>query len=665
MFYLTAEQKNRIDYLTAFLNKCCDEYYNKNNPSLSDAEYDALFDELTSLENETGYRLDNSPTLRAGYEVASELKKVSHNIPLLSLAKTKDPSDVLKMAQVSEGYLGLKMDGLTVKLTYENGVLLEAATRGDGAVGEVITHTAKTFVNVPKSISYLEHLEVSGEAFIDIATFEKINEGIDNDEDKYSTPRNLASGSVRQLDSSVTAARGVKFLPFNVLVGFEDIPSRTQRLDRLQALGFDRLPYELAGSGDTLESITEKLYALKDKAAELNFPIDGVVFSYDDTEFSSSLGRTSHHFKDGIAFKFGDPSADTVLKDIEWNISRSGQLTPVAVFEPCNIDNTTVERASLHNLTFIEELKLLPKDSIRVSKRNMIIPHIEENYSSVKRSAFTLDFPHNCPICKGSTVINESENGGRIIRVLYCSNPRCAGKRVKEFTHFVSKPAMNIEGLSEQTLLRFISAGFLSELADIFRLPEHKDEIITMEGFGEKSFENLCASLEKAKNPSLSNFLVALNIPLIGSAAARDMETVFNGDMGKLLSAVKEGYDFSSIENFGQVTNEGLHLWFENDENLTTVNSLLPYLTFKEVAKTSFSGEFANKTCVITGTFESFGRDELSSLLREKGAKVTSSVSKNTDMVLCGEKAGSKLDKAKALGVRVVLEDELLSLLNM
>lgn len=664
MFYLTAEQKSRIDYLTAFLNKCCDEYYNKNNPTLSDAEYDALFDELTLLENKTGYKLDNSPTLRAGYEVASELKKVAHNIPLLSLAKTKDPAEVLKMVQVSDGYLGLKMDGLTVKLTYENGVLTEAATRGDGAVGEVITHTAKTFVNVPKSISHLEHLEISGEAFIDIATFEKINEGIDKDEDKYSTPRNLASGSVRQLDSSVTAARGVKFLPFNVLVGFEDISSRTQRLDRLHALGFDRLPYENADSSDTLESITKKLYALKDKAAELNFPIDGVVFSYDDAEFSVGLGRTSHHFKDGIAFKFGDPSADTVLKDIEWNISRSGQLTPVAVFEPCNIDNTTVERASLHNLTFIEEMKLTIGDSIRVSKRNMIIPHVEENYSSVKKGAFTLNFPHNCPICKGSTAVNESENGGRLIRVLYCDNPRCAGKRVKEFTHFVSKPAMNIEGLSEQTLLRFISAGLLNGLSDIFRLPEHKDAVTKIEGFGEKSFDNLCASIERSKNPSLSNFLVAMNIPLIGSAAARDIERVFGGDIIRLLTAIENRYDFSGIENFGQITNDTLYAWFEKEENLSAINSLLPYLTFKEVAAVSLNSEFSNKTCVITGTFASFGRDELSAMLRERGAKVTGSVSKNTDMVLCGEKAGSKLDKARALNVRVIFEDELLSLLK-
>lgn len=664
MFCLTAEQKNRIDYLTAFLNKCCDEYYNKNNPSLSDAEYDALFDELTSLENETGYRLDNSPTLRAGYEVASELKKVSHNIPLLSLAKTKDPADVLKMAQAGNGYLGLKMDGLTVKLTYENGVLIEAATRGDGAVGEVITHTAKTFVNVPKSIDYKDRLEISGEAFIDIATFEKINEGIDNDEDKYSTPRNLASGSVRQLDASVTASRGVKFMPFNVLAGFEEISSRTARLDKLQALGFERLPTELATKEDTIESITEKLFSLKDMATKLNFPIDGVVFSYDDNAFAASLGRTSHHFKDGIAFKFGDPSADTVLKDIEWNISRSGQLTPVAVFEPCNIDNTTVERASLHNLTFIEELKLTRGDRIRVSKRNMIIPHIEENYSSVKRGAFTLDFPHSCPICKGETAVNESENGGRLIRVLYCSNPRCAGKRVKEFTHFVSKPAMNIEGLSEQTLLRFISAGLLSDLADIFRLPEHREKIVTMEGFGERSFENLCASIERAQNPSLSNFLVALNIPLIGSAAARDIEGAFGGDIHKLLTAIENGYDFSGIENFGQITNDGLHQWFKNEQNLNTVNSLLPYLSFREVVKASSNGEFADKTCVITGTFESFGRDELSAMLRERGAKVTGSVSKNTDMVLCGEKAGSKLDKAKALNIRVVYEEELLSLLK-
>ena len=655
--------KARIDELVAYLNKCCDEYYNKNDPSLSDAEYDALFDELTHLVAETGYEPENSPTRRPGYEVASELQKVTHDIPLLSLAKTKSAEDVLAMAKVSDGCLGLKMDGLTVKLTYENGVLQEAATRGDGAVGEVITHTARTFVNVPQRVPVKEKLCISGEAYIDIATFERINESIDRDEDKFSTPRNLAAGSVRQLDASVTAARGVKFMPFAVLVGMEAISDRAVRLDELAKMGFDRLPSLPADKSDTVESIESKLFSLKDTAAERGLPIDGVVFSYRDAAFASSLGRTSHHFRDGIAFKFGDPQKDTVLRDIEWGISRSGQLTPVAIFDPCEIDGTTVERASLHNLTFIEDLKLCVGDRVRVSKRNMIIPHIEENYDIAGRDVYAVDYPLFCPACGAATAVSTTENGGRTVKVLFCSDPRCPGKRVKEFTHFASKPAMNMEGLSEQTVLRFIRAGLIKELADLFSLPSHGDVIRAMEGFGDKSFDNLCASLEKAKSCRLSSFLVALGIPLIGASAARELERTF-GSMERLLSAVDGDYDFSLLPDFGKLTGDRLREWLSDEQNRKTVNSLLPLLTMETVeAAADAEGPFAGKTCVITGSFDAFTRDELSDILRRKGAKVTGSVSKKTDFLLCGEDAGSKLDKAKSLGVRVVFADELKELL--
>ena len=659
------DKKSRIDFLVEYLNERSDEYYNKNAPTISDAEFDALFDELSALEKETGYIRDDSPTKNVGAAVVDGLMKVTHSIPLLSLAKTKDPADVYKMAQTASGYLGLKMDGLTVKLTFERGVLIEAATRGNGEIGEIVTHTAKTFINVPKKIDFQGRLVVTGEAFIDIPTFERINEEIERDEDKFSTPRNLAAGSVRQLDSTVTAKRRVRFMPFSVLEGFENIPLKSARLNELNKLGFDRLPCEKADKNDTLQSVKDKLFTLKKAAEKLGFPIDGVVFTYDDAAFAASLGRTSHHFKDGIAFKFGDPESDTVLRNIEWNISRSGQLTPVAVFDPCEIDGTNVERASLHNISFIDDLKLMPGDRIRVSKRNMIIPHIEENYDG-KRNGFTVDFPLACPVCGGKTAVTDSENQGRIIRVLYCANPRCPGKRVKEFTHFVSKSAMNIEGLSEQTLMKFISLGLLHELGDIFTLESRRDKIISVEGFGEKSFDNLINSINAARHCRMSNFLVALNIPLIGSAAARDIESVFSGDMNALLSAVKDGYDFASIENFGGITNEQIHLWFDDPENAKTVDSLLPYLTFEALQKTQAveNGVFANKTCVITGAFEEYSRDELSEILRERGANVTGSVSKKTDIVVCGENAGSKLDKAKALSIRIIYADELRGLLG-
>ena len=377
-----SNKKERIEYLVEFLNKCSDEYYNGSAPTLSDAEYDALFDELKSLEDQTGIIYPNSPTQRAGYEVMSELKKVHHDILLLSLDKTKSEGEILKFAHTNPGYLSLKIDGLTVKLTYENGTLIEAATRGDGEIGEDITHNARYFKNVPQKINYNHRLVISGEAFIDIDTFNRINEQIDNDELKFSTPRNLAAGSVRQLDAKICARRGVSYMPFGVLEGMEEITTKSDRLQKLVEFGFVRNPNCIADQNDTLESITNKLNDLKHLAANKGIPIDGVVFYYDDIAYGQSLGKTSHHFKDGIAYKFGDPHFETTLQSIVWNISRTGQLTPIAEFTPVEIDNTNVERASLHNMTFIEELKLYPGDDILVSKRNMIIPHVEKNLTA-------------------------------------------------------------------------------------------------------------------------------------------------------------------------------------------------------------------------------------------------------------------------------------------
>ncbi len=403
----------RVKELVEYLNKCCDEYYNHNNPSLSDAQYDALFDELTALEKETGLILANSPTVRPGYEVLGSLKKVEHNIPLLSLAKTKSVKEVLDMAKISDGYLGLKMDGLTVKITYKNGEIFSASTRGDGQVGEDITHNARVFVHVPRKIPYGDTLTVSGEAFITVDDFEKINNEIELDEEKYSTPRNLAAGSVRQLDSAVCAARHVSFMPFNVLEGFDDTNSKLEKLKRLNDFGFAIIPHFVLTSEDTEQTAEHKIYSLKDTANTLGFPIDGVVFTYDNTLFGASLGRTSHHFKDGIAFKFGDPHFETTLRKIVWNISRTGQLTPIAEFDTVEIDNTNVERASLHNITFIENLKLRPNDLIMVSKRNMIIPHVESNITADKeqRGNYSLSVPDFCPVCMSHTAVKTTLNG--------------------------------------------------------------------------------------------------------------------------------------------------------------------------------------------------------------------------------------------------------------
>lgn len=657
--------KNRIEYLVKYLNKCCDEYYNQNNPSLSDAEYDALFDELTALENETGYVLENSPTQRAGYVVMGELKKVQHDIPLLSLAKTKSADDIYAMSQRNNGYLGLKVDGLTVKMVYKNGELVEASTRGDGEIGEDITHNAKVFKSVPRVLNQKIDMIISGEAFIDISTFEKINEDIENDEEKYSTPRNLASGSVRQLDSKICASRGVSFFPFNILEGFEEIDSKHERLDKLESLGFMRLPTFYITSETSASEIEQKITQLKEISNKIACPIDGIVFTFDSVRFSKAQGRTSHHFKDGIAYKFGDPQFKTILKNIDWNISRTGQLTPIAEFNAVEIDNTNVEKASLHNMTFIEDLKLDIGDEILVSKRNMIIPHVEKNLSIEQKSEYVLDFPENCPVCNSATHISETNSSGRIIKVLYCKNNDCPGRQIKKFTHFVSKQAMNIDGLSEATLKKFISLKFVKNLIDIFNLKEYKDEIVALEGFGEKSYENLINSIENAKNTRLSNYLVAMNIPQIGKNAAFDIANVFFGEVDAFVNAIREGYDFSQIEGFGEIMNDEIHNWFKSERNFNEFLVVSQVLNFEKIEKKEFDENnlFFNKTIVITGSFEDFNRDELGEKMKDLGAKVTGSVSKKTDILLCGEKAGSKLKKATDLGVRVITEQELKQLI--
>ncbi|MBO5912485.1 MAG: NAD-dependent DNA ligase LigA, partial [Clostridia bacterium] len=644
-------------------NKCADEYYNLNAPSLSDAEYDALFDELTALEKETGVILPDSPTQRAGFEAVSELQKVQHPIPLLSLAKTKDVGDIMAMLSQSDGFLSLKLDGLTVKLCYENGVLLEASTRGDGNIGEVITHNARVFANIPLNIPYTDRLVVTGEALIDIPTFEAINDNIDNDEDKYSTPRNLASGSVRQLDSRICKDRGVKFYPFNVLEGLDEVEFKSERLKKLVGFGFGTNFHEALTSTDTADTVTNKIMKLKTLAEQNGLPIDGIVFSYDNVAFAKAQGRTTHHFKDGIAYKFGDPHFETTLRDIQWNISRTGQLTPIAEFDTVEIDNTNVNRASLHNMTFIENLALLSGDKILVSKRNMIIHHVERNLSAEEsdRADYVLLYPTNCPVCGGNTEIKTTDSDGREIKVLYCGNPNCAGRQIKKFTHFVSKQAMNIDGLSEATLEKFIQKGWITEIADIFKLSRFENEITTLEGFGEKSYKNLVDAVESARYTKLSNFLVAMNIPLVGKSAAKDMSELFLGNVHDFLTAVKSSYDFTMLDGFGSIMNDEITKWFKNADNMAEFENIASLLIFEEEGAVAADSDnmFFQKTVVITGTFQKYTRDELTEKLQSMGAKVTGSVSKKTDFVLCGENAGSKLAKAKTLGVTVILEEEL------
>lgn len=656
------EKISRIHYLIEYLRKCADEYYNGNSPSISDAQYDALFDELTLLEEETGIVLASSPTQKVGSEILGVLPKVTHKIPLLSLAKTKNAKDIEKMAAENDGYLALKIDGLTVELLYENGNLTEASTRGDGTVGELITHNAKVFKNIPHKVPLKNTLRITGEAYIDIENFNMINEKIDNDEDKFSTPRNLAAGSVRQLDSAVCKDRNVHFMPFNVLEGMDNVSSRSQRITALSQLGFSLIPLTVISKDTDAETIQKAITELKNRANENMLPIDGIVFFYDDAKYSASLGRTAHHFRDGIAYKFGDPHFETKLKSIEWNISRTGQLTPIAVFDAVEIDNTIVERASLHNMTFIKELMLQKGDDILVSKRNMIIPHVEANLSSKNRESYNLDFPAVCPICKENTEIISTENSGRNIEVLYCNNPLCSGKKIKEFTHFVSKHAMNIDGLSEQTIEKFMQQGWLNDLCDIFSLKDKREEITVMEGFGEKSFDNLTLAIENSKNTTLTNLLVAMNIDLIGKSGAKLIEDRFKGEAEDFISATENNFDFTEIDGFGEKMNSSLHNWFSSSENLQLFKKLSSLLSFKkEDYDTKTDSKFSGKKIVITGTFSAFSRDELTDKLVKLGAKVSSSVSSKTDLVFCGENAGSKLQKANDLGITVLYENDFIN----
>ncbi len=650
----------RIKYLVDFLNKCANEYYNSDTPSLSDAEYDELFDELTELENETNVIFANSPTQKVGYSVMEGLAKVTHKIPLLSLAKTKDINDVLKMSQKSNGCLTLKIDGLTVKLVYINGELAEASTRGDGNEGEIITHNAKVFSNIPLKLPQKINLVVTGEAYIDIDTFNQINDSIDNDEEKYSTPRNLAAGSVRQLDSQVCAKRGVRFYPFNVLEGLENIDLKSLRLQKLKDFGFDLIPLIKLNTDSSYEFIEESILELKNIANKNALPIDGIVFSYDDIEYGISLGKTSHHYRDGIAFKFGDPSFNTTLKQIEWNISRTGQLTPIAVFAPIEIDNTIVERASLHNISFIENLKLCLGDEILVSKRNMIIPHVEKNLSNKERENYVCNYPHFCPVCENKTNVVITQNNEKSVAVLYCNNNNCPGRQIKKYTHFVSKQAINIDGLSEQILTKFINKGFIKKITDIFNLKNHFEEISEMDGFGIKSATNLVNSIEEAKNTTFTNFLVSLNIDLIGKNYATILQNQFNSDINAFADAAIGNYDFSQIEGFGDIINNSIHQWFSNKQNIDEFNELLNYINIKVTNNAvDTSSEYYLKTVVITGSFEKYTRDELTEKFIALGAKVTNSVSSKTNYLICGENAGSKLSKANSLNIPIITADKL------
>jgi DNA ligase (NAD+) len=657
--------------LTSKLNQWRDEYYNLNVPTVTDAIYDRHFDELRRLENEAGFSMSNSPTRTVGYEVVKGLEKTVHDIPLLSLEKTKQTSELLSFISSHQALLMHKLDGLTVKLEYENGTLVRASTRGNGEEGEVIAHNARAIDGIPMKIPYTHRLVVVGEAFIPKQTFDKLRETLrDGMGNQYRNSRNMAAGSVRCHDARVCSERGVVFSPFSVIEGLDEdkqtSESKSLKLNALEQMGFSPCERLLLNGIPTEFALSNTITVMKSLAEEKGIPIDGIVASYDNIPYSVSCGRTGHHYKDGIAFKFGDDLFETVFRGIEWNPSRSGELSPVALFDTVEMDGCEVSKASLHNLTFIKELELAPGCRILVSKRNMIIPHVEENLDRKRFDSEAL-FPKNCPCCGGQTRIRESrKDENRIVQTLRCENPNCAAQNLRKFVHFVCKKSMNIDGLSEATLEKFINRGWLRNFTDIYRLDEHEREIVRMEGFGEKSWQRLWDAIQRSRNTTFERFVISMDIPMIGRTASKELSGYFNGDLNALKNAVENGFDFRILTDFGDVLHRNIYEWFENKENLNLWEELQKMLNIGNKDSTGVtkarSNPFAGKTVAVTGKLTYFTRDAVNARIEELGAKAGSSVSRNTDYLICGEKAGSKLDKARALGITVLTEREFLDI---
>lgn len=642
------DKSERIKDLVELLNKANKAYYQEANEIMTNFEYDKLYDELVGLEKETGMVLSNSPTVNVGYQVVSQLPKEQHNSPMLSLDKTKEVGALADFAGDRKCLLSWKMDGLTVVLTYENGELVKAVTRGNGLVGEVITNNAKTFKNIPISIPYKGRLTLRGEAIIKYSDFEQINREIEDADSKYKNPRNLCSGSVRQLNSQVTAERNVNFVAF-ALINADDVDfgnSIEQQYKWMESQGFQVVEYRVV----TRNSMEDAVKYFAEKIQTYDYPSDGLVLMFDDIEYGLSLGTTAKFPRNGIAFKWEDEQAETTLKYIEWSPSRTGLINPVAVFEPVELEGTTVSRASVHNISIMEELELGSGDRIKVYKANMIIPQISENLT---KSGID-DLPKECPVCGHATEV-KTENG---IKTLYCPNSQCPAKHVKLFTLFVSRNGMNIDGLSEETLEKFIDAGYIKEFADIFHLDRYYEEIVATPGFGQKSYDNLMDSVEKARNVELSALIYSLGIPNIGSANAKLICKAFNNNIEKIRNASVE--ELIEIDGIGEIMAEKFCQYFADEDNIKKLDNLLKEVNIAEPEENTTPQNMDGLTFAITGSVEHFAnRNELKSYIEKHGGKVTGSVSAKTNYLINNDamSASSKNKKAKQLGVEIVTEE--------
>ena len=644
------DKKERIKELVDILNKASKAYYQDAKEIMSNFEYDALYDELVQLEKDTGIVLANSPTVNVGYEVVSELPKEQHESPMLSLDKTKEVSVLADFAGDKKSLLSWKLDGLTVVLTYQQGKLFKAVTRGNGEIGEVITNNAKTFKNIPLSIPYEGRLVLRGEAIIKYSDFEKINREIEDAQAKYKNPRNLCSGSVRQLNSEITAKRNVNFIAF-ALISAENVDFKNsieQQYLWLEQQGFEVVERKEVTSSNMEETV--KYFA--EKIKEYDYPSDGLVLMYDDIEYGLSLGRTAKFPRNGIAFKWEDEQAERTLEYIEWSPSRTGLINPVAVFKPVELEGTTVTRASVHNISIMEELKLGDGDTIKVYKANMIIPQISENVTKSGKCVI----PEICPACGERTEI-KNDNG---VKTLYCPNKQCPAKHVKLYSLFVSRNAMNIDGLSEETLEKFIDAGYIHEFADIFNLSRYQKEIVETPGFGQKSYDNLIDSLNKAREVELHALLYSLGIPNIGVANAKLICKYFNNDIEKITHATAE--ELVKIDGIGDKMAVKFVEYFSDKENIKKFNNLLNELTIiKE--ENNEEQNMAGLNFVVTGSVERFAnRNEVKDYIEKRGGKVTGSVTSKTNYLINNDllSNSSKNKKAKELGIEIINEEQFL-----
>lgn len=643
----------RIKELVQKLNEASKAYYQEDREIMSNLEYDRLYDELIQLEKETKVILANSPTVQVGYAALDELPKEEHESPMLSLDKTKDVEELREFIGTHKTLLSWKLDGLTIVLTYENGELSKAVTRGNGMVGEVITNNARVFQNIPLTIPYTGKLVLRGEAIITYSDFARINETIPDVETRYKNPRNLCSGSVRQLNNEVTAKRNVQFLAFALVsahgVDFDN--SRAVQMQWLKSQGFDVVEYQIV-TADTLDKAMEYFAG---KVGDNDFPSDGLVALYDDIAYGDSLGSTAKFPRNSYAFKWADERKETVLREIEWSPSRTGLINPIAVFDPVELEGTTVSRASVHNVSILKELQLGIGDHIEVYKANMIIPQIAENLT---RSG-SLDIPDSCPACCGEAkIIKENE-----VEALYCMNPRCQAKRIKAFTLFVSRDAMNVDGLSEATLEKLIARGFIHDFGDIFELNRYREEIVQMDGMGEKSYENLMTSISQARTTTLPRVIYSLGIPNIGLANAKVICRYFDYDIEKIKGATEE--EISAIEGIGPVIARNLAQFMGSEENLEKLNHLLLHLDIQRPEEPG-QRKLEGLTFVVTGSLEHFtNRGELKELIEREGGKVTGSVTSKTNYLINNDTASgsSKNKKAKSLGIPILSEEDFLALL--